>query len=135
MRHLSAFALVVLTGASCQLEPLALPPSSDGGTPACAASADCDDVNPCTVDRCESGACTHAPAPEGTSCADSDACNGEETCDAAGQCAAGTPVAIDDGNACTADSCDPATGNVIHAPITGCLVPMSAASAPIARQH
>jgi hypothetical protein len=49
--------------------------------------------------------------PDGTSCADSDLCNGAETCQS-GTCTAGTPLSCDDGNPCTTDSCNPATGCV-----------------------
>ncbi|WP_438031825.1 hypothetical protein [Sorangium sp. So ce204] len=70
-----------------------------------------DDGNPCTVDACDSMAgVVHAPAPAGTPCADGDVCDGEETCDGAGTCAAGTAPAIDDGDPCTLDTCDPVAG-------------------------
>ena len=42
-------------------------------------------------------------------CADTNLCNGNETCQA-GTCAAGTPVVCNDGNVCTTDSCNPGTG-------------------------
>jgi hypothetical protein len=48
-------------------------------------------------------------------CADGNACNGPETC-SAGACQAGTPPPVDDGNACTTDSCDPTLG-VSHQPV------------------
>ncbi|HEU0035963.1 MAG TPA: multicopper oxidase domain-containing protein [Kofleriaceae bacterium] len=45
------------------------------------------------------------------SCSDGNACDGTETCDATtGTCAAGTSLNCDDGNPCTADSCDATTG-------------------------
>jgi hypothetical protein len=51
----------------------------------CATDADCDD--------------------------DGNQCNGAESCDAAsGQCVSGPPLVCNDGNACTTESCDPATG-------------------------
>jgi hypothetical protein len=79
------------------------------GTP-----ASTDDGNPCTVDTCDPIAgVVHAPVANGTSCADADLCNGSETCQA-GACTPGTPLTTDDGNACTADICDPATGVVTH---------------------
>ncbi len=72
-----------------------------------------DDENPCTTDACdpETGV-THVPVASGTSCADGDLCNGDETCDSDGTCQADTPLDPDDGNVCTTDSCDPATGAV-----------------------
>jgi RHS repeat-associated protein len=69
-----------------------------------------DDGNPCTVDACDgAGRAVHTPAADGTPCADGNVCNGNETC-RAGVCAAGTAPELDDGNACTLDSCDPVAG-------------------------
>jgi YD repeat-containing protein len=77
-----------------------------------------DDGNPCTSDVCDPvTGVVHTPLPNGTSCADPDACNGEETCDPQGVCQAGTPPVVDDGNVCTEDACEPATG-VTHVPVT-----------------
>jgi RHS repeat-associated protein len=77
---------------------------------------DLDDQNPCTADACDpSGGVTHTPLPAGASCNDANACNGSETCDGAGSCAPGTPPPVSDDNACTDDTCDPATG-VTHTP-------------------
>jgi hypothetical protein len=70
-----------------------------------------DDGNICTIDACDAAAgVTHAPAPAGTPCPDGDVCNGDEVCDSAGACAQIIPPAIDDGDACTFDACDPAIG-------------------------
>src|SRR6266568_2007963 len=60
--------------------------------------------------------------PAGASCSDGNLCNGEETCDGVGTCLAGTPSPIDDGDACTADSCDPVLG-IKHDLIAGCMLP------------
>ncbi|RMD81168.1 MAG: hypothetical protein D6815_12450, partial [Candidatus Dadabacteria bacterium] len=68
---------------------------------------ECDDGNNAPGDCC-SPTCTFEPA--GTSCADSDLCNGDEVCDGAGTCLPGTPLDCDDGDPCTQDTCDPATG-------------------------
>jgi len=69
----------------------------------------CNDSNPCTADSCsESGTCTHSPISE-ASCGDGDVCNGNEICQS-GVCAGGNPLSCDDGDACTADSCDSADG-------------------------
>lgn len=52
------------------------------------------------------GECTSDP-----DCDDSNVCNGLETCDlGSGICQPGTVLNCDDGDACTADSCDPAAG-------------------------
>ncbi|MBI3205013.1 MAG: hypothetical protein HYZ29_25980, partial [Myxococcales bacterium] len=79
-----------------------------------------DDGNPCTADSCDTatGTVHHDPVPAGTACDDATVCNGHESCDGAGTCQAGTPIAVDDGNECTADSCDSQTG-AQHAPLTG----------------
>lgn len=100
-----------------------------------------DDGNVCTSDWCDpatgvrhdaltSGCCSSGiritnlcctsgtAKASGSSCADGNLCNGSETCNGAGQCLTGTPIATNDGNVCTADSCDPANGTVAHTPIT-----------------
>jgi hypothetical protein len=86
-------------------------------TPAdvCRTDADCDDGNPCTRDLCSaaSGQCQHASEPDGLPCDDQDACTIGNTC-ARGLC--GTPITCDDGNPCTNDRCDPATGACQSAP-------------------
>ncbi len=100
----------------------------------CVTDADCDDADACTVDSCgSSGACAFTTVgcndgvactvdgcdpesgcvhtPDAAACEDGDACNGAEACDgAAGGCVAGVPLACDDGDPCTVDGCDPATG-------------------------
>jgi cysteine-rich repeat protein len=75
-----------------------------------------DDGNVCTNDWCDgAGMCLHQDKPDGTSCVDGDLCNGDEACQA-GVCAAGTPLDCDDGNQCTADSCDHVIG-CLHDPV------------------
>ena len=85
-----------------------------------------DDGNPCTIDSCDAAlGVVHAPAAAGTLCTDNNVCNGAEACNGAGVCGAGTPLAVDDGNACTRDACDPIVG-VSHVPdfaLPGCDVP------------
>lgn len=88
----------------------------------CSDDSMCDDGNPCTDDRCEAGACVFEPAPAGTSCADENPCDGEETCDGAAQCEPGVPLDTDDGNPCTFDGCDPATGNPTHTKNPSCFL-------------
>ncbi len=104
----------------------------------------CNDNNACTADQCVSAGaisfCRNTIVPVGTSCEDDNSCNGTELCNAAGQCAAGTPLTagtscadgdvcngdeacnglgtcapgappvVNDRNACTTDSCDPIDG-------------------------
>ncbi len=51
-----------------------------------------------------------AGRPAGVSCADGNACNGDERCDGEGRCLASPPLACDDGNPCRDDACDPDVG-------------------------
>ena len=69
-------------------------------------TAACDDDNPCTLDHCipGSGECIHTdddtlPCTDGSECTGGDHCSG-------GACIPGEIDACDDGNDCTADSCD-----------------------------
>src|SRR5580704_1572754 len=134
---LLASALTLLTGLAgtgCPLEPLPTPlPGPDAGMPQCSADADCDDDNPCTVDTCTDGVCSHTPTDAGTSCSDGNLCNGMETCDGTGVCQPGTPVDVDDGDACTTDRCDPTSGAVTHTPMPECTAPLPETGAPSPR--
>ncbi len=71
-------------------------------------AVNCNDGNPCTDDSCapESG-CLHvfnsAPCSDGSVCTLGDTCQN-------GACAPGQVKSCDDGNPCTDDACDPATG-------------------------
>jgi hypothetical protein len=73
------------------------------GCRSCTTAAECDDQDPCTTDSCVAGACSSTPAYDvATEC-----CNP----------VSGAVVTVeDDGNPCTFESCDPATGEVIHPP-------------------
>src|SRR3972149_2631861 len=73
-----------------------------------AAGQQLDDGNLLNGDCCSS---TCQNINEGGSCADADLCDGTETCQS-GVCTAGTPLTCDDTNACTDDTCAPATGCV-----------------------
>src|SRR5690606_24026425 len=106
----------IVSGASCDDGNVCNGVSlCDGaGTGTAGSAPDLDDENPCTADACDpSGGVTHTPVSAGISCDDGDLCNGESLCDDAGSCVAGSSPVIDDGNACTDDSCDPVAG-VIH---------------------
>jgi hypothetical protein len=100
-------------GSSCDDGSLCNGSESCDGAGSCQASTavDVDDDNACTVDSCDPAVgVSHAPATEGTSCEDGDLCNGNETCNTAGNCVSRTAVSVDDNNPCTADSCDPEIG-------------------------
>jgi alpha-tubulin suppressor-like RCC1 family protein len=77
-------------------------------------------LNPCLTNKCvpATGKCLAAPNADGTSCdADGSACTVNDAC-AKGVCTAGTAKGCDDGNTCTADSCDPQNG-CVNLPVTG----------------
>src|SRR5262245_2649749 len=78
----------------------------------------CDDDNPCTMDICDQSTkfkCKHRPVTHGLSCSDGNACNGAEVCKGV-NCKSGRPLACDDHNPCTANSCDPVLG-CVFAPV------------------
>jgi hypothetical protein len=69
---------------------------------------DCDDDNVCTTDSCDpASGCLNAPLD--IPCNDANACTVGDWC-TAGVCVAGAPVDCDDGNVCTEDGCNEATG-------------------------
>jgi len=75
-----------------------------GGNP-----LDCDDGNDCTADTCTNPAgCTNAPVANGTPCDDGSACSTNDNCQS-GTCT-GNPPSCDDGDPCTVDVCNPASG-------------------------
>ena len=69
----------------------------------CTASDACHQVGTCDP---TAGTCSNPTAPDGTACSAGDVCTGGDTC-SSGTCTQGPPVPIDDGNACTLDTCDP----------------------------
>lgn len=79
----------------------ALPPDVD--------PPDCDDGNPCTTDRVVGVTCRYTVRPNGSSCSDGNACNGNETC-SAGTCRRGAAPNCNDNNSCTDDYCDAKAG-------------------------
>lgn len=75
-----------------------------------AVAVSCEDGNPCTDDSCNPvSGCAHSN--NANSCNDGDACTIADRC-AGGVCLGGAARACDDGNRCTDDSCDPASGCV-----------------------
>jgi hypothetical protein len=86
------------------------------------AGSACDDGNPCTAgDVCGAGGtCSGTPLAAGAECDDRNACTLGERCGAGtdGSIACQAPGRnCDDGLRCTTDSCDPITGDCVHAPI------------------
>ncbi|MFQ5414815.1 MAG: M12 family metallo-peptidase, partial [Phycisphaerae bacterium] len=70
----------------------------------------CADGVACTADTCNEGNDTCLHVPDDGVCDNGDVCDGVETCNAGTGCVGGTPLVCDDGNPCTQDLCDPATG-------------------------
>ncbi len=104
----------------CQHKPIAENTACDDGnicstgdrcvTGKCVATGglSCDDKNPCTKDACSANICGPTPEPNGTACV-FDRCHINSECQG-GACTQGTLINCDDGNPCTTDSCDAATG-------------------------
>jgi hypothetical protein len=86
-------------------------PLDDGGVPISL----CDDDNPCTKDVCTGLDGCDNPPLDGTECQDGDLCTTADHCEA-GACV-GTPMACEDVNPCTDDSCGDA-GKCLHVPNT-----------------
>lgn len=83
----------------------------------CLKAEDCDDLNPCTKDFCEteSEECRHTPLNDGP-CDDGNLCTLDDEC-FAGVCD-GEPAKCDDGNSCTKNLCAPQEG-CLHPPDNG----------------
>lgn len=96
----------------------------DGEGSECTTGADCNDSNPCTIDACRGGYCVHTDAPDGTECDDGWFCTVPGTCEG-GECVGQEDNDCDDGNSCTADTCDEVMAECRHV-----LVPVPGAEGP-----
>lgn len=75
----------------------------------------CDDNNPCTSGSCSADqGCVQEPV-QNVPCDDGDLCTVGDLCHD-GACAPGAIKDCDDGNECTADGCDPGTGECSNQP-------------------
>ncbi|MBC7975756.1 MAG: hypothetical protein H7138_12325 [Myxococcales bacterium] len=84
-----------------------------------AVGTSCEDGNTCNGDELCNAAGQCQPGTNtgaGTSCPDGDLCNGDETCNGGGTCVPSTPPVVSDDNSCTVDACDATTG-VAHIPL------------------
>jgi RHS repeat-associated protein len=81
-------------------------PVACGALDSCHAAGTCD---PAT------GACSNPVLADGTSCNDGNACTTGDVCQA-GACQSGSTTSVDDGNPCTIDACNSATGTITHTP-------------------
>jgi hypothetical protein len=82
----------------------------------CTEDLQCDDLIPCTFDRCDKTLSRCRNTPDDTQCADAEYCNGQEKCVLRKGCIAGPVVTCQDGNGCTIDRCVEATKSCEHAP-------------------
>ena len=80
----------------------------DAGLCVGAAPLTCNDGNPCTDDACD-GDQGCVSTPNAGDCNDQNACTTVDVCTGGG-CLGTTPADCSDGEACTADLCDPAVG-------------------------
>ncbi|MSP92830.1 MAG: hypothetical protein EXR79_13670 [Myxococcales bacterium] len=74
----------------------------------------CFDTEACTLDSCDiaTGKCVFVPVAAGK-CEDGNLCSTGDLCEK-GKCLPGKPRECGDGNPCTMDACDPATGGCFH---------------------
>ena len=92
------------------------------GAETCDVALDCqvgtppplDDGVACTDDSCDEVSDVVVHVANASLCDDGEFCNGAETCDVALDCQVGTPPPLDDGVACTDDSCDEVSDVVVH---------------------
>jgi hypothetical protein len=80
--------------------------SCPGNAGSCAAPDACHVAGMCDP---STGSCGMMALPDGTSCSDGNACNGEETCQA-GVCTPGAAPSCDATDPCTVGICDPVNG-------------------------
>ena len=84
----------------------------------CKKNRDCQDGDPCTVDRCDRATktCVYTPAANGTACNDQNACTRTDTCQT-GVCVGANPVVCTEADQCHGvGTCDPATGTCSNPP-------------------
>lgn len=92
------------------------------GEEVCDASAGClpgeapivDDGVSCTDDACDEAADAVVHVANDGLCNDAQYCNGVESCDAVLDCQSGESPVLDDGVACTVDTCDEEADVVVH---------------------
>jgi hypothetical protein len=81
----------------------------------CQADKQCDDGNGCTLDKCDkkTGVCTNVAVGGTVKCNDGNACTISDKC-SGGACVGISKSSCADGNPCTSDGCDAATGKCAY---------------------
>ena len=90
-----------------------------GGSCQSGTAKTCGDGNPCTTDTCNPATAACSNSANAAPCSDGDACSVGDAC-SGGACKAGAAKVCADSDTCTNDACDPASGNCVFKPITGC---------------
>ena len=110
----TVFHLQKVDGEPCAQDPCVSADSCVDGECVAGGAVVTEDGNPCTIDVCDSetGEIAHYPQPDGMPCG-ANLCEGSSVCEN-GECVVGPAPDIADGNPCTIDACDPATGEVSH---------------------
>jgi hypothetical protein len=98
-----------LTGTSCEDGDLCTSDETcNAGVCVAGGPTDCSDGNVCTDDDCDAElGCFHSN--NAIACDDGSACTTSDVCEE-GSCSGGLPLICNDGDACTADACVPASG-------------------------
>ena len=99
--------------------PCTVNESCQGGSCKGGNATDCQDGSNCTANPCDPQlGCLSLPVAAGSACKPTDPCAQVGLCDA-GKCLATVAVDCNDGNSCTADSCEPGSGACVHGAVAG----------------
>jgi hypothetical protein len=111
-------AAPVADGTPCQDgDACTVSDTCQGGVCVPGAALACDDANPCTTDGCDPAwGCVHGWTTD--PCDDGSACTAKDLC-AFGVCAGLLALVCNDGDPCTDNACDPASG-CVYEPIVDC---------------
>ncbi len=114
---------------ACAHDPAAEPRGCEDGDPctgpdvcadgACVPGPEvvCESALPCASGLCAPGVGCQLVPNDGAPCEDGDFCTAGDAC-SGGLCAPGAPAFCDDGNPCTSETCEPATGCAVQ-PLDG----------------
>ena len=109
--------VALMAFASCGGPVIDEPTEEVGGALAgdpCTTNAQCNDGNPCTIDKCVQRKCVYTNKVDGTSCSDGNACTRTDACQA-GRCVGGPAVVCAPPNQCQiASGCNPSSGRCVY---------------------